>query len=601
MKLLDAKILRVNLSTGSIRKEDVNQHLLKQYFGGRGLASKILVDEIDPKVDPLSADNKLIMANGLLSGLPGPTTGRYMVITKSPLTGCIASSNSGGHFGAELRKAGYLVIIFEGKSSAPVYLSIQDDKVEIKSAAHLWGLDVHQTTDKLMEEVGDAKARVSCIGPAGEQLSKIAAIMNDKDRAAGRSGVGAVMGSKNLKAVVVRGNLTIDIDEKEKFQEVVRAKNKKVKEDGVAGEGLPKLGTKVLDNIINQGGLYPTNNFQFATFKDVAEVCGEALVEKKYLKKNKACFSCPIACARVVELPDGSKGEGPEYESGWSFGADCGVKDLFAIVKANFLCNELGLDTISAGCTIAAAMELYEKGYIPKEDLENGPELVFGSSEAVVYYTQKMGRCEGKLGKLMAEGSYRLGEAYGHPELAMVVKKQELPAYDPRGVQGHGLQYATSNRGGCHVRGYMISPEILGYPQKLDTQVLEGKPQWVKTFQDLTAVIDALGFCLFSSFPFGGDDYSELLNAATGFGMTTEAMMQVGERIWNLERQFNMAAGITPADDTLPPRLLNEPLPDGVQKGATSKLKELLPLYYKIRGWDERGYISDAKRQELGL
>ena len=601
MKLLDAKILRINLSTGSIRKEDVNQTLLKQYFGGRGLASKILVDEIDPNVDPLSADNKLIMANGLLSGLPGPTTGRYMVITKSPLTGCIASSNSGGHFGAELRKAGYLVIIFEGKSSAPVYVLIQDDTVEIKNAAHLWGMDVHQTTDKLVEEVGDAKVRVSCIGPAGEQLSKIAAIMNDKDRAAGRSGVGAVMGSKNLKAVVVRGSQTIDIDEKEKFQEIVRAKNKKVKEDGVAGEGLPKLGTKVLDNIINQGGLYPTNNFQFATFKDVAEVCGEALVEKKYLKKNKACFSCPIACARVVELPDGSKGEGPEYESGWSFGADCGVKDLFAIVKANFLCNELGLDTISAGCTIAAAMELYEKGYIPKEDLENGPELVFGSSEAVVYYTQKMGRCEGKLGKLMAEGSYRLAEAYGHPELAMVVKKQELPAYDPRGVQGHGLQYATSNRGGCHVRGYMISPEVLGYPQKLDMQVLEGKPQWVKTLQDLNAVIDALGFCLFSSFPFGGDDYSELLNAATGFGMTTEEMMRVGERIWNLERQFNMAAGITPEEDTLPPRLLNEPLADGSQKGATSKLKELLPLYYKIRGWDERGYIPAAKIQELGL
>ena len=601
MKLLDAKILRINLSTGSINKEDVNQHLLRQYFGGRGLASKILVDEIDPTVDPLSADNKLIMANGLLSGLPGPTTGRYMVITKSPLTGCIASSNSGGHFGAELRKAGYLVIIFEGKSRAPVYVSIQDDRVEIKNAAHLWGLDVHQTTDKLVEEVGDAKARVSCIGPAGEQLSKIAAIMNDKDRAAGRSGVGAVMGSKNLKAVVVRGRQTIDIDEKEKFQEIVRAKNKKVKEDGVAGEGLPKLGTKVLDNIINQGGLYPTNNFQFATFKDVAEVCGEALVEKKYLKKNKACFSCPIACGRVVELPDGSQGEGPEYESGWSFGADCGVKDLFAIVKANFLCNELGLDTISAGCTIAAAMELYEKGYIPKDDLENGPELVFGSSEAVVYYTQKMGRCEGKLGKLMAEGSYRLAEAYGHPELAMVVKKQELPAYDPRGVQGHGLQYATSNRGGCHVRGYMISPEVLGYPQKLDTQALEGKPQWVKTFQDLTAVIDALGFCLFSSFPFGGDDYSELLNAATGFGMTTEEMMQVGERIWNLERRFNLDAGITPAEDTLPPRLLNEPLADGSQKGATSKLHELLPQYYNIRGWDERGYIPAAKMQELGL
>ncbi len=598
MKLTDAKILRVNLSTGNISKEDVDQNLLKMYFGGRGLASKILADEIDPKVDPLSADNKLIMATGLLTGLAGPTTGRYMVITKSPLTGTIASSNSGGFFGAELRKSGYLMIIFEGKSDKPAYLSIKDDAVEIKDASQLWGLDVHQTTDNVLAEFGDTKARVSCIGPAGEKLSPIAAIMNDKDRAAGRSGVGAVMGSKNLKAVVVRGTLSIDLDEKEKFQEIVRAKTKIVKENPVTGEGLPALGTKVLDNVINQGGLYPASNFQFGTFEGTAEVCGEALVEKKYLTKNKACYACPIACGRVVELPDGSKGEGPEYETAWAYGADCGVKDLFAITKANFLCNELGLDTISAGCTIAAAMELYEKGYIPKEDLENGPEPVFGSSEAIVYYTRKMGLREGKLGEKLAEGSYRFAEAYGHPELAMVVKKQELPAYDPRGVQGHGLQYATSNRGGCHVRGYMIAPEILGIPEKLETQTLEGKPKWVTIFQDLASVIDAAGFCLFTSFAFGADDYLELLNAATGFEMTIEEMMRVGERIWNLERKFNLDAGVLPEQDTLPPRFFDEPLPDGAQKGAVSRMKEILPEYYELRGWDEKGYVPDSKLQE---
>jgi len=601
MKLTDAKILRVNLSNGNISTEEVDQNLLKQYFGGRGIASKILADEIDPKVDPLSPDNKLILANGLLSGLTAPTTGRYMVVTKGPLTGCIASSNSGGFFGAELRKAGYLMVIFEGKSDKPVYLSIKDDAVEIKGASHLWGLNVHETTDKVVEEFGDNKAKVSCIGPAGEKLSKIASVMNDKDRAAGRSGVGAVMGSKNLKAVVVRGTQSIELDEKEKFQEVVRAKTKIAKENAVTGEGLPALGTKVLDNIINQGGLYPTNNFQFGTFKDTAEICGEALVEKKYLTRNKACFACPIACGRVVELPDGSKGEGPEYETGWAYGADCGVKDLIAITKANFLCNELGLDTISAGCTIAAAMELYEKGYIPKEDLENGPEPVFGSSEAIVYYTRKMGLREGKLGNLLAEGSYRLAEAYGHPELAIVVKKQELPAYDPRGVQGHGLQYATSNRGGCHVRGYMIAAEILGVPEKLDTQTLEGKPKWVTIFQDLFAVIDVLGFCIFTSFAYGADDYREMLNAATGFDMTTEEMMQVGERIWNLERKFNLDAGISPEEDTLPPRFFNEPLPDGPQKGALSKMKEILPEYYQIRGWDEKGCIPDSKLKELSI
>jgi aldehyde:ferredoxin oxidoreductase len=493
------------------------------------------------------------------------------------------------------------MIIVEGKSDKPVYLCIKDDAVEIKDASHLWGLDVHETTEKVVEEFGESKAKVSCIGPAGEKLSKVACIMNDRDRAAGRSGVGAVMGSKNLKAVIVRGTNSIELDEKEKFRETVREKTKKVKEDGVSGEGLPALGTKVLDNIINQGGLYPTNNFQFGTFKDVAEVSGEALVEKKYLVKNKACYSCPIACARYVELPDGEKGEGPEYETGWAYGADCGVKDLFAVTKANFLCNRFGLDTISAGCTIATAMELYEKGYIPKEDLENGPEPVFGSSEAIVYYTKKMAYREGKLGNLLAEGSYRLAETYGHPELAMVVKKQELPAYDPRGVQGHGLQYATSNRGGCHVRGYIIAPEILGYPEKLDSQTLEGKPKWVTIFQDLTAVIDALGFCLFTSFPFGAEDYCDMLNAATGFDMTAEELLKVGERIWNLERKFNLDAGISPEEDTLPPRFFNEPLPDGPQKGAVSRMKEILPEYYQLRGWDEKGYIPDSKLQELAI
>ncbi len=601
MKLIDAKILRVNLSTGNISTEAVDQELVKLYFGGRGLASKVLADEVDPKVDPLSPENKLIFANGLLTGLAAPTTGRYMVITKSPLTGCIASSNSGGFFGAELRKAGYFMVIFEGKSDKPVYLSLKDDAAELKDASALVGLDVHQTTDKLVEEFGDARAKVSCIGPAGERLSNLASIMNDKHRAAGRSGVGAVMGSKNLKAVIVRGSQAIELDNKAGFQEVVRAMTKKTKDHPVTGEGLPTLGTKVLDNIINQGGLYPTKNFQFGTFDKIAEVSGEALVEKKYLVKNKACYACPIACGRDVELPDGSKGEGPEYETGWAFGADCGVDDLFAITKANFICNELGFDTISAGATLAAAMELYEKGYIPKEDLENGPELVFGSSEAVVFYTKKMGMAEGKLGALLAQGSYRLAEAYGHPELAMVVKKQEIPAYDPRGVQGHSLQYATSNRGGCHVRGYMISPEVLGVPEKLDTQEVKGKPKWVTTFQDLAAVIDSLGFCLFTSFALGADDYREMLNAAIDFDLSTDDVMKAGERIWNLERKFNLEAGIAPEEDTLPTRFFNDPLPDGPQKGAVSRTKELLPEYYQIRGWEPDGTIPEAKLKELAI
>jgi len=362
---------------------------------------------------------------------------------------------------------------------------------------------------------------------------------------------------------------------------------------------LPSLGTKVLDNIINSNGLYPTNNFQYGTFEDVEEVSGEALVEKGYLQSNKGCYGCPIRCGRDVKLPNGQHGEGPEYETGWAYGADCGVNDLNAITEANFICNELGLDTITAGTTIACAMELYEKGHIDKDELENGPELKFGSSESIVYYTKQMGYREG-IGDELAEGSYRLAESRGHPELSMSVKKQELPAYDPRGVQGHGLNYVTSNRGGCHVRGYMISPEVLGVPEKLDPQELEGKPEWVIIFQDLTAIIDSIGMCLFTSFALGLDDYREIVNAGTKFDYTSDSLLETGERIYNLERQFNLEAGITPDEDKLPERF-DEPLPDGPQKGINSKYKELLPKYYKKRGWEEDGYISDKKLEEMGI
>ncbi|NPA40081.1 MAG: aldehyde ferredoxin oxidoreductase family protein [Thermodesulfobacteria bacterium] len=594
------KLLRVNLSTGEIKKEEIPEELLRKFIGGRGLASKYLFDELDPTVDPLSPDNKLIFVTGPLTGTPAPTGGRYMVVTKGPLTGTIACSNSGGFWGAELKKAGYDMIIVEGKAESPVYISIKDDQVEIKDASNLWGLTTHEVTDRLIEEVGDKTARVACIGPAGENLVKFACVINDKHRAAGRTGVGAVMGSKNLKAIVVKGTGKVEAPNPEEFKEVIKEKIDKIRKNPVTGEGLPKLGTKVLDNIINANGLYPTRNFQTGVFEWTHEVCGEALVEKGYLQRNKACYACPIGCGRYTKLPNGREGEGPEYETGWAFGAVCGVKDLIAIVEANFLCNELGLDTISTGVTIACAMELYERGFIPKEDLAKGPELLFGSSEAIVYYTRAIAYRQG-FGDKLAEGSYRLASMYGHPEYSMSVKRQELPAYDPRGAQGHALEYATSNRGGCHVRGYMISPEILGVPEKLDTQQVEGKAQWVKAFQDVTAVIDSAGVCLFSSFALDINDYTDLLKSATGFDYTVEEVLKCGERIWNLERLFNLKAGIKPEEDTLPKRFLEEPLPEGPQKGATVKLSQLLPEYYKVRGWTENGIPTEEKLKELSL
>ena len=594
------KILRINLATKEIKPENLSKDLAKKYIGGRGLGTKIFSDEVDPKVDVFSSKNKLIFATGALTSTIAPTGGRYMVITKSPLTGTIASSNSGGFFGYKLKSTGYDVLIFENKAQKPCYLYIDDEKAELRDAAHLWGKDTHETTDILMEEIGEKTAKVACIGPGGEKLSYISGIMNDKNRAAGRSGIGAVMGSKMLKAIIVSGKHKTLIDDKEAFNVAVKQKIKILKENGITGQGLPALGTKVLDNIINSSGLYPTRNFQKAQFEGIEEISGEALVEKGYLVKNVSCYACPISCGRMVELPQGKKGEGPEYEPGWAFGALCEINDLNTISQTNFLCNELGIDPISVGVTIATAMELYERGYIKKEELEKGPELKFGNSEALLYYTKKLAYKEG-IGEKMALGSYRLAESYGHPELSMTVKKMEIPAYDPRGAQGHGLGYATSNRGGCHVRAYLISPEILGAPEKLDPQELKGKPEWVKIFQDLTAVIDSSGLCLFTSFALGAPDYADLLNKATGFNYSVDEMMQAGERIWNMERQFNLKAGFTAGDDTLPKRLLEDPIPAGPNKGHVHRLGELLPDYYKIRGWTKDGVPTDEKLKELGL
>lgn len=591
------KILRINLSNKTVNKEALDLNEAKKFIGGRGLGTKILMDEVSPEVDALSIENKLIFMTGPLTGTPTPTSGRYMVITKSPLTGAVACSNSGGYWGPELKFAGYDGIIIEGKADSPVYINIADDIVEICDASHLWGKVVSETTHALEKAHGE-KVRVAAIGPAGEKLSRIAAVINDIGRAAGRSGVGAVMGSKNLKAIVVKGSGKVELSDSEALKDVVSVCMKKIRENGVTGQGLPAYGTAVLVNIINENGVFPTHNFNFGTFDRAEEISGETLAEK-FLKKKDPCYRCPIACGRYCEVDD-IAGPGPEYETVWCYGSDCGVSDLGSIIKANYWCNEVGVDTISAGATIAAAMELYEKGYIKKEDLDGGPELTWGNSEAIIEWTKRMGDAVG-LGAKLALGSYRLCEMYGAPEFSMTVKKQELPAYDPRGIQGHGLQYATSNRGGCHVRGYMISPEILGLPEKLDRFTLEGKASWAKIFQDFTAAIDASGLCLFTSFAMGADDYATLVNNVCGTNLTGEDFIKTGERIWNLEKIYNLKAGIDPSQDTLPKRLLNDPIPDGPSKGWVHKLDQLLPEYYSLRGWDEKGIPSDEKLKELGL
>ncbi len=590
------KILRVNLTDHTWKVEDLDEKKALSYIGGRGLGSKIMAEEVDPNVDAFSPENKVIIATGPLTGTPTPAGGRYMVVTKSPLSGTIASSNSGGYWGSELKFAGYDLIILEGKSPKPVNVFIEDDKVELRDASHVWGKIVSETTEALAKEAPD-KAKILCIGPAGEKLSKIAAVMNDINRAAGRSGVGAVLGSKNLKAIVVKGSSKPTIANPDKLKEVTKAARQNIKDNGVTGQGLPTYGTAVLVNIINEGGVFPTNNFQTTYFDKAENISGEHLAEN-FLIKRESCFACPIACGRYAKADD-IEGGGPEYETIWAFGAACGVSDMKEVIKANYWCNELGLDTISAGVTIAAAMELYQRGKIKDNDIDEGLSLKFGDAKSMVEWTKKMGNREGMIGDKMAEGSHRMGEHFGMPEVAMAVKKLELPAYDPRGIQGQGLQYATSNRGGCHVRGYMISPEILGLPQKLDRFAIDGKAEWVKIFQDLTAYIDSAGLCLFTSFAIDAKGYADMISAVIGQEFSDADILEAGDRIWNLERNYNLKAGIDPSQDTLPKRLLEDPIPDGPSKGNKSRLSEMLPIYYNIRGWDESGIPKPETLQKL--
>ncbi|TSE24628.1 putative oxidoreductase YdhV [Tepidimonas sediminis] len=610
------KILRVNLTAGTCTPEPLNMDWARQYLGSRGLGTKYLVEEIDPKVDPLSPDNKIIWATGPLTGTMASTGGRYTVITKGPLTGAIACSNSGGYWGAELKMAGWDMIIFEGRAPKPVYLYIQDDVAELRDASHLWGKSVWETEETLKTTLQDPLLRISSIGRAGENQVLFACVVNDLHRAAGRSGVGAVAGSKNLKAIAVRGTKGVgNLHDPKAFMAATRAAKKVLADNAVTGQGLPKYGTQVLMNVINEIGALPTRNHRDVQFEGADDISAEAMLRprptdgKTHLVTNQACFGCTIACGRISKIDEthfsvqnkpqywGASG-GLEYEAAWALGAANGVRDLEALQYANLICNEHGMDPISFGATVGAVMELYELGVLTKEQI--GLEAPFGSARALCELAEMTAHGVG-FGKEIGLGSKRLCEKYGHPELSMSVKGQEFPAYDSRGIQGMGLAYATSNRGACHLRGYTVASEVLGIPVKTDPHVTEGKPELVKAFQDATAAFDSAGICIFTSFAWTLADVAPQVAAACGEAFTVQELERIGERIWNLEREFNLAAGFTAKDDTLPPRLLTEPAKTGPAKGLVNKLPEMLPKYYQVRGWDEQGRPTPETKARLGL
>ncbi|MCH9766084.1 MAG: aldehyde ferredoxin oxidoreductase family protein [Alphaproteobacteria bacterium] len=610
------KILRINLTNGTIASEPLNMDWAQKYLGQRGLASKYLIDEIDPKVDPLSPDNKLIFATGPLTGTAASTGGRYSVITKGPLTNAIACSNSGGYWGAEFKFAGWDMLILEGKSEKPVYLTIMDDKVALHDASEIWGTSVWNTDEWIKTKHQDPMMHIAAIGVSGEQQVLYAAIVNDLHRAAGRSGVGAVMGSKNIKAIAVRGTNGVSVKDGGAFLKATAAGKKVLAENAVTGQGLPTYGTQVLMNVINEAGAMPTRNHREVQFDGAHDISAEAMHEprksdgKKNLLTNQACFGCTIACGRISKIDEEhftvkNKPEywhasgGLEYEAAWALGSNTGVNDLEALTYVNFICNEQGMDPISFGATVSAAMELYELGILTTEHT-GGIELKFGSAEAMVKCVELTGKGEG-FGKELGQGSLRLCTKYGRPDLSMTVKGQEFPAYDSRGIQGMGLTYATSNRGACHLRSYTVSSEILGIPEKTDPLETDGKPALVKAFQDATAAVDSAGICVFTTFAWTLDDIAPQVDTACEGGWSSERLLETGERIWNMERMFNMQAGFTAKDDNLPPRLVTEPAKTGPAEGRVNGLEKMLPEYYQLRGWTPDGVPTNETLSRLAV
>jgi len=590
----------------------------KAYIGSRGLGTKYLVEEVDAKVEPLSADNKIIWATGPLTGTMASTGGRYTVITKGPLTGAVACSNSGGYWGAELKMAGWDMVIFEGKSAKPVYLYINDDVAELRDAANLWGKSVWQTEELIKKGLQDPLVRVSSIGKAGENKVLFAAVVNDLHRAAGRSGVGAVMGSKNLKAIAVRGTKGVgNIRDPKAFMAATKAAKKVLADNGVTGTGLPAMGTQVLMSVINEVGGLPTRNHRDNQFEGAMDIGAEAMAKpratdgKKHLVTNQACFGCTIACGRISKMDEGhftienkpqyrGANGGLEYEAAWALGAANGVNDLEALQYVNMLCNEEGIDPISFGATVGAVMELYGMGVLTKEQV--GIEATFGSARALAFLAEETVNGRG-FGKEIGQGSKRLCAKYGHPELSMSSKGQEFPAYDGRAIQGIGLAYATSNRGGCHLRGYTIASEVLGIPVKTDPAESQGKPELVKAFQDATAAFDSSGLCIFTTFAWGLQDLAPQMQGACDESYTVEELALIGERIWNMEREFNNRAGFTAKDDSLPARLTSTEgaCKTGPMKGRFNELATMLPKYYEARGWDTEGRPTAATKQRLSL
>jgi aldehyde:ferredoxin oxidoreductase len=584
------KILTVDLTTGRSTTRPLLPELAADYLGGRGLATRLFYDEVDASCDPLGCDNVLVIAASPLIGTNAPTAGRGHMVFKSPLTGAIGSSNCGGTWGAAFKAAGYDALVIRGRAASPVVLDINPAGAELLPADNLWGLDTHATTDRLQESADPSvRFRALCIGPAGENLVRYAAVFNDKNRPYGRCGPGAVFGSKNLKAVRAAGREKIYIHDRERYQSGYDQAMYLIKQVPATKRILRDLGTAGLAELIDLINMLPHRNFRDTSHRqeDVERISGETIA-RTILERAGGCYLCPIACQRHTRIGE-KRGEGPEYETVILMGPVCDIYDLSAISRANYLCNELGMDTISYGGTVACAMELAELGKIPA--MQDGLDIRFGNSRALEELVSMTAHRRG-IGDLLAEGSYRLAVSTGHPESSMAVKKMEFPAYDPRASFTQALGYMTSPTGACHLRGgYAVSLAFFGGNKEIPRFSLLQSPISIRNLQNTGILQDSLGICRFTGFAFGPDPWARMVSGATGMDFSVGRFEEIENRIAALERLFNLEAGLTSADDALPARFSDEPiLVSGEKKAITREAQERMKRdYYEARGWDREG------------
>ncbi|MDW7673268.1 MAG: aldehyde ferredoxin oxidoreductase family protein [Bacillota bacterium] len=597
------KQLNVDLSRGSLEAISISPQLISDYIGAKGFGAKILYDELPINCDPLSPENIVVLGTGPMTGTLIPASARSVIATKSPLTGIWLDTNCGGTFGPELKAAGYDLLKISGKSTTPVIILIEDDQVTIEAAADLWGKDT-LTTHQLIKEKYGEDFKVACIGEAGEKQVLFAGVLSE-GRSFGRGGAGAVLGSKNLKAIAVKGSQGIRIHNYADFMVANREAKNEIAINPDTGGSRPKFGTSSIYSFIREAGVLPVKNFQGGTYPGADRVDEHELAKGLY-EQDRGCFACPIACSKYSKVKEGKYQdkyvEGPEYENLWSFGAQCGNSDLGAIVYAEYLCDYYGIDSVSTGNAIGFTMECFDRGIVTKEEL--GFDCSFGNDEAIIKLTHLIGKKEG-FGAVIGQGVKKAAAILGEnsDRFAMHVKGLELPAYDPRAAVGMGLSYATSDRGGCHLSAFPVKTEVLSNYNRMDPLSSEFKAELVKNEQDWFTAIDSLGICLFATFALGPNQITDLLYSLTGEPAfaSAESLIKIGERINNLTRMFNLREGISAADDTLPPRLLEEARSDGPAKGNRVPLAEMLKEYYIIRGWDQAGKPKEEKLRELAI